>query len=128
MSAFCEPATTTSTSHSSVLSVQAPRPETASTMVTTSAAAFAKPSMSLTVPLEAERPAHLDPPATEVAVVYDKNLVSRREEVLDRTLESPGPARGIRKDVVLGQEDPLQILIDPGEHLTELGRAVVDDR
>ena len=52
MSAFCEPATTTSTPHSSVLNVQAPSPETASTMETTFAAAPAKPSMSLTVPVE----------------------------------------------------------------------------
>src|SRR5918997_4997219 len=69
MSAFCEPATTTSTPHSSVLNVQAPRPETASTMVTTSEAALAKPSMSLTVPVEVSE-------STQIAALISGSLAS----------------------------------------------------
>src|ERR671911_292173 len=69
MSAFCEPATTTSIPHSSVLNVQAPRPETASTMVTTSEAALAKPSMSLTVPVEVSE-------STQIAALISGSLAS----------------------------------------------------
>src|SRR5215216_152364 len=76
---------------------------------------------------KSEGPAHLDPPAAEITVVDDKNLVSRRKQVLDRSLESPGPARRVGKDVVLRQEDPLQVLVHPGEHLAELGRTVVNN-
>src|SRR5215211_2063845 len=227
MSAFCEPATTTSMPHPSVLNVQAPSPETASTMVTTSAAPLrseehtselqshsdlhsfptrrssdlragdydvdappVRPQrtgpesrdriddgddvrcaprealdvvdgarrglrehadcgfdprvirqrlgdlvvVSLLAPfvlqlgdLKSEGPAHLDPPAAEVTVVDDQDLVSRRKQVLDRPLERPGPARRVSKDVVLCQKDALQVLVHPGEHLAELGRAVVNN-
>src|SRR5215203_3109347 len=77
--------------------------------------------------LEPERPAHLDPPAAEVTVVDDEDLVSRREEILDSTLESTRTARRKGKDVVLRQENPLQILVDPREYLAELRRAVVNN-
>ena len=76
----------------------------------------------------AVRRRHLLPPGAEIPVRDDERLLARGEEVDDGRLERAGPRRGEDEHLVLGPEDLLQARTGLGEHLLEVGRAVVDHR
>ena len=80
MSAFCEPATTTSTP--TRRPKRRPRPETASTIVTTFCAALAKPSMSLTVPVEVSE-------STQIAALIPGSFASASGDLVVVRLLAP---------------------------------------